>query len=67
MADSSVSMSGPVRIESDARHRVAFDLAIKISSHESNDNKDRKYWLTLYFQSLRAMGTGSLESILKVG
>jgi hypothetical protein len=65
MADSSVSVSGPVSIESDSRYRVAYDLMSKIAYIE-NVTKDRKYWLTLYHQTLKATEVHhKLESILK--
>ena len=45
-----VSISGPVRIESDSKARVAYDLMIKIDTYNQvkSEQKDEKYWLTLY-------------------
>lgn len=68
MADS-ISVSGPVEIESDSDARVAYDLMKFISSRENiseDDKKSRKYWLTLYYQCvLASKNATSLNYILK--
>lgn len=66
MADSSVNVSNPVRIESDNKARVAFDLMEKIARFENrNDTGDRDYWLKLYVQCNAAVHDYSIDSILK--
>ncbi len=67
MADQSVSVSGPVTIESDSVHRVAFDLAMVVMRNERANGKaqqDREYWLTLYSQCLSAVHGGDVGRIL---
>ncbi len=54
MADTSTKISAPVKIEQHSPEAVAFDLMKYISLHESVDPKDRKYWLSLYRECLRA-------------
>ena len=56
MANDSVSVSGPVRVQSDSAERVAFDLAQLIASHTriDFDQKNEAYWLDLYSKCLRA-------------
>lgn len=67
MADQSMSISSPVKVESDCKQRVAFDLMSRIDSHISLDRaqKDRKYWLTLYRQCYKAVSGNLLEDILQ--
>jgi hypothetical protein len=58
----------PVRIESDSPQRVAIDLMRHISGHEGTEDRgrqDRRYWLGLYIQCLRATQGESLENIMK--
>lgn len=64
MSDKSLSVDGPVSIIENSKERVAYDLAILITRNEKTDNKDRKYWLTLYRQCLKATSGYPLESIL---
>ncbi len=63
------SINGPVTIKENSRERVAFDLMMQIISQDTrydNEANDRKYWLTLYRQCLKATaGVVNLESILK--
>jgi len=48
MSDS-VSVSGPVHIQSDGKERVAYALMTKIGQYEKDVNlHDRDYWLKLY-------------------
>lgn len=59
MADQSVSVSGPVHVESESRARVAFDLMRHISAYEQRDDSNpRKYWLDLYSECWRAAAFG---------
>jgi len=62
-----VTIKTPVRIESDSKCRVAYDLATKIDAYGKLDSeqKDRKYWLTLYHQCYKAANGRPLEEILK--
>jgi hypothetical protein len=63
-----VKIKTPIEIKDTSKERVAFDLMEKIEYYDarSKGNKeDRKYWLTLYFQCLKATSGNSLESILK--
>ena len=66
MADK-IDINSPVKIESDSKARVAFELMNKIDSfvNVNSDQKDKKYWFTLYSQCLKATSGYSLESILK--
>lgn len=61
-------MTERMRIESDSRERVAYDLAILISKHETQvDTKDRnrEYWLKLYQQSFEAVKGRQAEAVMK--
>jgi len=55
MASETVSVSGPVRVQSDSKERVAFELAQVIASHArlEFEQKNETYWLTLYSKCLR--------------
>jgi hypothetical protein len=64
MANDSVSVSGPVKVISDAKERVAYDLMTTIS-HCEGGKKDRDYFLTLYSQCWQAASGESIESILQ--
>ncbi len=62
MADSSISVSGPVAIQSDSKARVAYDLMTQISGWESvseSERGSREYWLELYSQCYKAVSGGS--------
>ncbi len=65
MADNSMRITGPVKIDQTSQEAVAFKLMDLISSRESVEVTDRKYWLTLYRQCYKATNGNSLESILK--
>lgn len=67
MASESVNINGPVRVQSDGKHSVAYNLMSNIAHHEKSDtnNRDRAYWLKLYHQCQLAVDGCSLESILK--
>ncbi|MDD2540630.1 MAG: hypothetical protein PHH28_06250 [Desulfuromonadaceae bacterium] len=66
MADQ-VSITSPVSIESDSKERVAFDLACKIDYYSSlkAENKDKRYWLSLFRQCRKAVYGKTLEQILQ--
>jgi hypothetical protein len=62
----SLSVSGPVSIQSDCKQRVAFDLMDRISRFEdSPEKKSRAYWIKLYTQCHDATSGTSFESIMK--
>ena len=68
MANESVTVSGPVEVQSASKQSVALKLMQHISSWEDAPDvqkKDRKYWLTLYRQCYKAANGSSLESVLK--
>jgi hypothetical protein len=68
MADSSVSVSGPVQVKSDSNARVAYDLMSHISGWEDaprDERKKREYWLTLYWQCYQAASGRSLSTVLQ--
>lgn len=50
-----MKISGPVRVESDSKERVAFDLMVRIDHDGPTPPKrDEKYFLSLYARCLRA-------------
>lgn len=67
MADSSVRVQGPVSVQSDSRHRVAFDLMEKVANYDKIEaaSKDRAYWFNLYEQSLSMVNGSSAKSTLQ--
>lgn len=66
MADSSVSVAGPVTVRSDSAERVAYELMMQIATNEGKYNEsNRDYWLTLYWQCRKATNYSKLESILE--
>ena len=70
MADSSVSVSGPVAIKSDSNARVAYELMLHISGWETvsdSDKRNRDYWLKLYWQCYQASSGASLGHTLQQG
>lgn len=62
-----IDVNSPVTVVSDSKHRVALDLATKIDyySNLKSENKDRRYWLTLYRQCYKAVNGSPLEKILE--
>jgi hypothetical protein len=63
MANESVSISGPIKVTSDAKERVAYEL-MNIISHCEGGKKDREYYLRLYCQCWKATNGKSVESVL---
>jgi RNA-splicing ligase RtcB len=53
--------------EGDSKYRVAYDLMHTIASHEKAEIADRKYWVTLFAQSLTVVMTGEPERALRKG
>jgi hypothetical protein len=65
MADK-LNIDSPVQIQNASKQSVAFDLMKKIASEEKHvESGNRKYWLTLYSQCLKATNGSKLEFILK--
>lgn len=64
MSDSR-SISGSVQVDRHSREEAAFKLMQHIGNFESGQNQDRKYWLTLYCQCIKATNRVSLENVLK--
>ena len=61
-------IDGSVTVQSNAKERVAFDLMTRITRTDSrvaDEKNDRKYWLTLYSQCLKATSGYPLESVLE--
>lgn len=67
MASESVNVTGPVRVQSECKQRVAYDLMNHISHYEKmeSSSRDRSYWLKLYRQCQLAVDGCSIETILK--
>jgi hypothetical protein len=54
-------------VQYDSRHRVAFDLAVRIAHEDGTSKKDGTYWLKLYDAALSAVNNmGASESIAKL-
>jgi len=60
-----MASSEDVNVTNGSKERVAYELMEKIHVYESDAKKDRKYFLTLYRQCLKATAGQNLESILK--
>ena len=73
MADQTVSVSGPVQVESESRYRVALELMQIVDGferkvvEEKGQKRDRKYWFTLYSQCLSCTHGRSIDNIMKLG
>lgn len=66
MANESLSVSGPVKVVSDTKERVAYDLMQVIAFADGEpQTKSREYYLTLYRQCWKAANGDPLELILK--
>lgn len=68
MSDS-MHISGPVEIEQSSEANAALELMKHIAAWEDlpkESKKNRKYWLTLYYQCRKATrGVGTLSSVLE--
>ena len=59
-------IKNPIEIKDNSKERVAIDLMKFIGDEEiERPNRDRRYWLVLYRQCLKATYGSPLESILK--
>lgn len=68
MADSSISVSGPVAVKTDSNARVALELMEHIAAWENKQNIDkanREYWLKLYWQCFQAASGSRLSHVLQ--
>ena len=61
-----VNVTGPVVVNHDSAHRVAWDIVIKIDSCSSveQDKKDERYWLTLFEHALAVANKGQVRIIM---
>lgn len=62
-----INITSPVKIESDSKARVAFELMEKIVRNTSDETqrKDKAYWLSLYRQCYKATNGDILKYILQ--
>lgn len=66
MAGDSRQVSGSVEVVNDSKSRVAYDLMMRIASHEKVDGEkgNRDYWLTLFVQCQKATSGLGIEYVL---
>ena len=66
MSDSR-TVNGSIKVQDTTKEEVAFKLMNQISNYEDSntESKDRKYWLTLYRQCLKATVGKPLDIVLK--
>jgi hypothetical protein len=64
MSDSR-TVQGKIKVQSDSREAVAFELMEKIGQLEQSESrKTRAYWLTLYRQCYKATDGEPLANVL---
>jgi len=65
MADN-VSVTGPVVINHDSAHRVAWDMVKHIDSFSSVESslKDERYWLTLFEHAFAIANKGQVRVVM---
>jgi hypothetical protein len=65
MADN-MSVTGPVMINHDGAHRVAWDMVKHIDAYSTveKDKKDERYWLTLFEHALAMANRGQVKVVL---
>jgi hypothetical protein len=61
-----MSVTGPVLINHDGAHRVAWEVVKQIDACASleNDKKDERYWLTLFEHALAVANRGQVRIVL---
>ena len=61
-----VSVTGPVLINHDGPHRVAWEIAKHIDSFATTEaaQKDERYWLTLFEHALAVANKGQVRIVL---
>ncbi len=65
MADN-MSVTGPVLINHDGAHRVAWEMVKHIDAHSSVEKelKDERYWLTLFEHAFAMANRGQVKVVL---
>jgi hypothetical protein len=65
MADN-MSVTGPVLINHDGAHRVAWEVAKQIdsTSQVEPEKKDERYWLTLFEHALAIANRGQVKIVM---
>jgi hypothetical protein len=65
MADN-MSVTGPVMINHDGAHRVAWDMVKHIDSFSTVEKelKDERYWLTLFEHAFAMTNRGQVKVVL---
>ncbi len=61
-----MSVTGPVVINHDGAHRVAWEIVLHIDSCSSVEQtkKDERYWLTLFEHALAVANKGQVRIIM---
>jgi hypothetical protein len=61
-----MSVTGPVMINHDGAHRVAWDIAKHIDACSSveKEKKDERYWLTLFEHALAVANKGQVRIVM---
>ncbi len=65
MADTSTAVSGAVTIHPSSKEHVAYKLMETIVYHDKAASKDKKYYLSLYVQCLKATSGSAIGYVLK--
>ncbi|MEJ0038986.1 MAG: hypothetical protein WDO68_23475 [Gammaproteobacteria bacterium] len=65
MADN-IAVTGPVMINHDGAHRVAWDIVKHIDAFSTVEKelKDERYWLTLFEHALAMANRGQVKVVL---
>jgi hypothetical protein len=61
-----MSVTGPVMINHDGAHRVAWEIVMQIDSCASveKEKKDERYWLTLFEHALAVANKGQVRIVM---
>jgi hypothetical protein len=61
-----MSVTGPVLVNQDSSHRVAWEVVLQIDacSLVEKDKKDERYWLTLFEHALAVANKGQVRIIM---
>jgi hypothetical protein len=61
-----MSVTGPVLVNQDSSHRVAWEIVLQIDSCSlvEKDKKDERYWLTLFEHALAVANKGQVRIIM---
>lgn len=63
-----MTIDQPIKIESSSKEQTALALLDRIIMKDSrfeSESQDRKYWLTLYTQCLKATSNYALDTVLR--